>query len=332
MNKKEFTNKWISQRIGALQSPFDARNLKYMKLPTLEDTHETPDTFKGLDEFSPTNFRRDQGSVGTCVGWDWNYNYETQLELLCAHHSIQMQKTDGTVLGYVTHDMSAGWAYQQSRKYSIPPVPDHIEGSTNYGAVRAAEKMGICTEALVPTDTTAPFAKIIENVEMWAEADTHKVSSYHNIANDPESIKAAIYGLLHELPYEMPDGTHGKTPLMAAFPVYANFKDAYDDGIVPMPAGRLLGGHSSPIFGWDKIDNGKYWENFGSWGTDIGDDGKFWIPEEYPFYPNDWWQLKIAPTMEPPKPTCIWTVTNWITRFLNSFENNHRYYYGLEVT
>jgi len=334
MNKKQFTGKWISKRLGAQPSPFDPRNLQYMKLPTLGDTYETPEEFTGLDEFSPTNFGRSQGSVGSCVGWDWNICYETMLELLVNYKDRESsrKRTDGLTVGHVSKDMSAGWAYQQSRKSSTPPVPDHIEGSTNFGAVRAAKTLGICTELLVPTDTTAPFNKIVETGEMYKQAVNYRISSYHNIPNDPESVKAAIYGLLHTLPYDMPDGTPGKAPLMSAFPVYSNFKDSYDDGIVPMPSGRLLGGHSSPIFGWKIIDDKKYWTNFGSWGTEIADKGIFHIPFDYPFYPNDWWLMKIAPTPDPPKPTCLWKRPNGLLKLLNWMDtSNNQYYYGMEV-
>jgi len=326
MMKKEFTGKWISKRLGAQPSPFDPRNLQYMKLPTLGDTYETPEEFTGLEEFSPTNFGRSQGTVGSCVGWDWNYCFETELELLT------QPKTGPPLLNYTRTDMSAGWAYQESRKQSVPPVPDKVEGSTNLGAVRAAKKIGICTEMLVPTDTVAPFNKIIETEAMYREALLYTISSYHNIPNDPESIKAAIYGLLHDLPYDMPDGSQGKAPLMSAFPVYSNFKDSYDDGIVPMPSGRLLGGHSSPVFGWKIIDDKRYWVNFGSWGTGVGDNGVFYIPFEYPFYPNDWWLMKIAPTPDPPEPTCLWKRPNGLLGLLNWMDNsNNQYYYGMEV-
>ncbi len=329
MNKKQFTGKWISKRLGAIRSDFDLRNLPYMKLPTLEDAVYTPDEFNGLEEFSPTNFGRSQGSVGSCVGWDWNYCYETMLELLIQHKRSNVKTPAFT---YVSTDMSAGWAYQQSRKSSIPPVPDYIEGSTNFGAVRAAKNLGICTELLVPTDTVAPFDKIIETGEMYKQAINYTISSYHNIPNDPESIKTAIYGLLHSLPYMMPDGSQGKVPLMSAFPVYSNFKDSYDDGIVPMPTGQLLGGHSSPIFGWKIIDGKKYWVNFGSWGTEVGDDGIFYIPFEYPFYPNDWWLMKIAPTPDPPKPTCLWERPNMLLGLLNWMDTSDaQYYYGWKV-
>ncbi len=331
MNKKQFTGKWIQERLGAIRSDFDPRNLEYMRLPTLKETDETPEEFTGLDEFSPTNFGRSQGSIGSCVGWDWNYCYETMLTLLNRYKPPKREYLQ-LIYTYVSKDMSAGWAYQQSRKSSIPPVPDGVAGSTNFGAVRAAKTIGLCTELLVPTDIVAPFDEIVETGEMYKQAINYTISSYHNIPNDPESIMAAIYGVLHTLPYMMPDNSQGKAPLMSAFPVYSNFKDSYDDGIVPMPSGRLLGGHSSPIFGWKIIDDKKYWVNFGSWGTGVGDEGIFYIPFEYPFYPNDWWLMKIAPTVDPLEPTCLWERPNGLLGLLNWLDNSDaRYYYGWEV-
>ena len=328
MNKKQFNNRWISQRIGALPSPFDPRNLNYMKLPTLDDAYITPDEFEGLEEFSPTNFARSQGNVGTCVGWCWNYCYETEFELLTRH---QFDSLAPRVYTIVDVDYSSGWAYQFSRRSSLPPVPPNVEGSTNFGAVRAAKRIGIVSELTVPTDTTAPFAFFDETDDMLGEASQNRVSSYHNIPNDPESIKAAIYGVLHEMPYRMPDDDVGKTPLLSAFPVYANYKEGYDDGVVPMPEGRLLGGHSSPIFGWKFIDDEPYWINFGSWGTGVGDNGIFYMPFDYPFYKNDWWLLKIAATVEPPKPTCIIEKNSGLANFLNVFKGEEQFFYGTEV-
>ncbi len=339
MNKKEFANDWIRARIGALESPVDRRSLPYMKTPDIGALAATPAEYRGLKPYVPDNTARSQGSVGSCVGWDWNYIYETQLTLLLKYlqsigreNTIYSQLHLSHVLELVTHDMSAGWAYQQSRKHSIPPVPPHIEGSTNLGAVRAAEKIGICTETLVKTDITAPFAKINETPEMYAEALDYRIASYHNIMNDSETLKTAMYGGLHELPYKMPDGSLGASPLMSAFPVYENFKDSYDDGIVPLPKGRLLGGHSSPLYAWRVIDGKEHWGNFGSWGPDIADQGWFWIPFDYPFYPNDFWLLKIAATTEPPSPTCITESGHVFLGILNWFNSDAaKFYYGTEV-
>jgi len=322
-----FKDGFIKSRLGALPSPFDSRNLSYMNWADPVMAEVLPDEYTELLEYAPDNFSRSQGNIGSCVGWDGAYVYETQLTLLQKHMDATSQYVplatsyldkDGArrVLHLSLTDMSAGWAYQRSRENSFPPVPDHVEGSTNFGLMRALEKVGICTEALCHTDTIAPFDKPENTAEQQQSAASYRIASYHSIPSDPVSVKSAIYGLLHDLPYEMPDGSWGKSPLVAAFPVYENFKDSYDDGVVPMPGGRLLGGHSSPIFGWKIIDDKKYWVNFGSWGN-IGDNGLFYIPEDYPFYGNDWWLTKILPALNPPQPTCIWKMSNWITDFLN---------------
>ena len=55
------------------------------------------------------------------------------------------------------------------------------------------------------------------------------------------------------------------------------------------------------MFGWKKIDGEYYWVNVNSWGEDIGDNGLFYLPIDYPFY--DVWLMKIgrAPQPEPQK-------------------------------
>lgn len=345
MKKKEFTNKWISQRLGALPSKVDIRSFKYMKLPDIGALAATPAEYYKLVEFAPDNFKRDQGNVGTCVGWDWGYVFETQLTLLLKHlkatgvfgiaaSNQYLPEADKTkeYLRLVLQDMSSGWAYQLSRKNSIPPVPPGVEGSTNLGAVRAAAKVGICPESLCPTDTVAPFDIIQQTLERMQAAGQYKIASYHNIPDHNETLKATMCGVVHELPYKMPDGSPGASPLMAAFPIHSNYKESYDDGIVPMPSGKLLGGHSSPLYAYRVIDGEEYWGNFGSWGPDIGDNGWFWIPFEYPFYPNDFWLMKILPSPEPPTPTCVWEFPNWITRILNWMDSSgNEYYYGVPV-
>jgi len=344
VRKKQFTNKWISARMGALPSKIDVRSFEYMKVD--RGAHATtPAEYHALREFVPDNFSRSQGSVGSCVGWDWNYIFETQTTLLSKHVFGEhfeptyefgvpenMSEFEEKIYRLATTNYSAGWAYQLSRMYSVPPVPRFIEGSTNLGAVRAAEKIGIVPEVLLPTDTTAPFDFFDVTVDLKIEAAKYRIGSYHNVPNDNETLKATMYGAIHELPYKMPDGSMGASPLMSAFPVYSNFKDSYDDGIVPMPEGKLLGGHSSPQYAWRVIDGKEHWGNFGSWGPDIGDNGWFWIPFDYPFYPNDWWLMKILKTTEPPEPTCIVEDPNWLVDLLNrAFSDESKYYRGREV-
>jgi len=327
MRKKEFNNEWISQRLGALPSHWDDRSLLYaVNTPTEEQIEELPDEYyEEMLEYCPDNFRRNQGDVGLCVGWDYSFVIETQYTLL-ANYSPGMKTIlvdqNGKVTGFTPDgpfrvsdtdmfkvailDLSSGWTYHWSRKYSVPPVPEHVEGSTNFGACRALHKKGIALERDVPTDIVAPWDGITYDSEDEQRALTYRIASYHRVDPNPASIKAAMYGLTHTLPYKMPDGSQGKTPLASAFPVYSSFRDSYDDGIVPMPnsTDRLLGGHSSMIIGWKIIDDREYFVNFGSWGT-VGDDGLFYIPIEYPFYPNDWWLVSILPEGQEPDPSWL---------------------------
>jgi len=199
-------------------------------------------------------------------------------------------------------DLSPGWLYHWSRHYAN--IPPYMEGSTNLGLMKALNKIGTVTEECCSTDTVKPWDGIdpCENAEEMAE--DYAVDSYWFVNTFPNDYKAAIYGVTHEAPYKMPDGSDGKLPLVTAYPVYESYADGYDDGVVPLPhAGeQLLGGHSSCICGWTKIDNKPYWINVNSWGTDVGDEGVFYLPESYPFY--DAWLIHNGPRTEPNPSDC----------------------------
>lgn len=302
MVKPRARTRHIKARLGAFPSGWDVRSVPYMANIATEDiADQLPVTYLELIEnYMPDNIKFDQGNLGFCVGWNYSGIIESQATIMLKALNAPMIKW----ITFVDEDLSAEWVYYWSRKLSLPPVPVHIEGSTNFGASKALHKMGVAFEADVPTDTSSPWDRRTEDTpEIRAKAAQYKIASYHNIPNDPISVKAAIYGLTKPLPYNMPDGTQGKTPIASAYPVYENFKDAYDDGIVPLPSGRLLGGHSSMIAGWTVIDDKEYYINYNSWGKDVGDEGKFYIPTMgYPFYPNDWWLLCLIPSDPNPDP------------------------------
>jgi len=281
----------LASRLGAYPSPWDKRHFRIPQV-TRAQVAEIPTEYDELLDWAPTNVDKDQGNIGSCVGWDGNFIMEMTNTLLL-HHAELSNRRD--LLQYVLLDLSAGWLYHWSRYYAN--IPDWVEGSTNLGLMKALNKKGAATEECVPTDTQAPWDGINPCEEAEEQAAAHAIDSYWMVNPNPNDIKAAIYGLTHEAPYKMPDGTQGKIPLVSAFPVYESFSEGYDDGIVPMPkqGERLLGGHSSPIIGWNLIDDGKYWINFGSWGEDIGDKGLFYLPEDYPFYQNDFWLIHNGP-------------------------------------
>ncbi|GAG47919.1 unnamed protein product, partial [marine sediment metagenome] len=229
----------------------------------------------------------DQGDIGSCVGQDGAINMEVQYTLL--------QAISEKYITYIEEDLSAGWLYHWSRHYAN--VPDYMEGSTNLGLMKALLKKGAASEATAPTDNVSPWDPPAITLEAEASAALHKISSYWNINPNPNDIKATIFNR----------GPGGQpTTIISAYKVFMSYKDAYIDGIVPVPqpGERFLGGHSSALIGWCVIDGKEYWINFNSWGTDVGggddvlgtdygiDKGLFFIPFDYgAFFNNDFWLI-----------------------------------------
>jgi hypothetical protein len=288
---------FVRKRLGALPSRWDSRNYRVMRVTPLQ-FEQLPDEYDELLGYAPKTPWPDQGDIGTCVGQDGAIVMEITNTLLKEYADRTRQPS---LLRYIHIDLSAGWLYHWSRKHSFPPIPDMVEGSTNFGLMKALNKVGTATEAAVPTDNVSPWDGITYTEEDQETAKQYAIDSYWNIDSNPNDIKAAIYGLTHKAPYKMPDGSDGKIPLVSAYPVYESYMQARTGGMVPMPdvgGERLLGGHSSCILGWKIIDGEEYFINFNSWGSDFGDGGLCYMPVDYPFYSNDWWLVHNGPPSE----------------------------------
>ena len=289
--KMSAARNFLEDRLGALPSPPDPRHYR-VRSPILAEAEELPEEYDGLLEFHDLENWYDQGSVGSCCGWDG---------------SIVMEVT-GHLMDMKPEDLSAGWLYMKSREYAN--IPPHIEGSTNLGLMKALQKVGATTEECAPTDTSKPF-EIKPCGNAMEIAKSYMIDSYWMGNTVPVDMQAAIYGLTHPAPYKMPDGSPGKIPLVTAYPVYESFYDARNDGRVPLPVPgeKLLGGHSSMVRGWKIIDGEKYFINTNSWGSDWGIDGTNYLPFGYPFY--DAWVIHNGPYTPPPDPdpyqpsTCV---------------------------
>lgn len=249
-------------------------------------------------------------AVHNCVGADGMIVKETQNYLI-----------DGEF-----DDLSMAWLYQMSRNYSEPPIQDwQGEGSTNQGLVKAMNKVGATLRIHCPEDIESPF-EFKHDEDAYKVASKYTIDSYWNVNPNPNDVKSAIYGLTHPMPYTMPDGSVGKTPLISAFPVYDSFYDSFKNGGVvplPKPTDKLLGGHSSPLTGWmskygltdyliskgvktkiveEYVIHSGYLTNMGSWNNDVGDEGFFYLPENYPFYPYDFYLIHIGEATVDPEP------------------------------
>jgi len=303
--------KFLKDRLGAFPSPWDYRHYRVLQASPKEVVELPKEYYKELLKYAKTDPWPDQGDVGSCCGWcgDQVDSISSTLLKLYAKRTNQPE-----LLKYVIIDLSAGWLYHWSREYAN--IPPDVEGSTNLGLMKAMKHKGAALEKDVPTDTKKPWDGITYTKEAEERAKQYAINSYWNINPNPNDIKAAIYGLTHELPYKMPDGSQGKIPLVSSYQVYQSYTEAYDDGIVPMPKenDKLLGGHSSAIIGWKVIDGEEYFVNMNSWGSEIGDGGLFYLPVKYPFYPYDFWLIHNGPPVPSPSPCAI---GNGVADFLN---------------
>ena len=271
--------------LGAIPSPWDIKHYRVPRATLLMAT-ELPVNMSDLRSYTPSPFPY-QGDIGSCVGWDGDNVME-----------ITNRLEDKEIV-----KLSAGWLYYRSRYYA--KVPDYQEGSTNLGLMQALNREGATTEICAPTDIESPFT-IDYCTEAYEIAKNYAIDEYWMVNPNPSDIKAAIMGWTHEANYKMPDGSLGKIPLVSAYPVYKSYYEAFDNGgVVPMPKQneKPLGGHSSTLIGWKEIDDGSHFDNLNSWGKDKGDNGHFYIPEEYPFYPFDFWLIHNGLPTNIPDPT-----------------------------
>ncbi|TSA55869.1 hypothetical protein D4R42_04790 [bacterium] len=292
--------RFLKTRLGAIPYTPDPRDYQTALL-TPAILEQIPDSESHLLDYVTTISGRSQGNIGSCVGWCNSFAYETALNI-----------KDLTMM---EHDHSAGWMYQKSRERA--DVPPHIEGSTNFGAMKALLKDGSCSETFCKTDTKYPF-DFDPEPEATEYASCNRITAYYRVPTTPSAMKAALLGLTHDPGYKMPDGTIGLCPLVTAFPVYKNtWIDGYEDGYVRLPdiGDELLGGHSSLLLGWMQSEGKTWWINYGSWGTGQGGvytapngevvEGIFFIEEGYPFY--DAWVFRLGELPPPPEPKeSIW--------------------------
>lgn len=116
--------------------------------------------------------------------------------------------------------------------------------------------------------------RLIETVNRWKSNHPDKVekakdlaiSAYYYVSSDNEIKKSLKNGM----------------PVSAAYPIYDNFYNTGDDGVVSMYTSKniLQGYHQMTIIGWTK---NKQWIVVNSWGTESGLKGMYLIPFEYKY-------------------------------------------------
>lgn len=228
-----------------IPSPPDYRDFAYGLLVPIEDL---PEHYSCEDEFKyPV---KDQGKWGTCVG-----------------QACASLKEIHEVRNYPLQppELSPLFVYAECKK--VDGIPD-TEGTYPRVAMAVLKKQGICLENLMPYDSMdKPLP--MTTAEALENAENFKIGAYARIQTIPE-LKQAIYK---------------EGPVLAGILVFENFLNPNSAGFIPLPSGRLLGGHAICVIGWnDTLINGQQQGFFrirNSWGKFWGDKGYGWIPYDF---------------------------------------------------
>lgn len=227
----------MDKRLGWRKDKYDSRDYLYVKLPPVK----IPDAYS-LIEYVPEV--RDQGQVGSCVGFGIGGNLTGW----------------ANKLGVFTSWFSPTWIYNGARYIEGTLTED--AGAYPRDALEWLVDKGCLLEEFWPydpyaLDTTSPPSRL------EPEAARHPLLAYYRVTGGTEGICSALASG-HFVSIGVPwfwlwmDSTDGNLPEVD-----------YDED-------DIAGGHEVYLYGYDKAKAVFYGVN--SWGTEWGDKGKFTMP------------------------------------------------------
>lgn len=186
----------------------------------------------------------DQGALGSCVAW----------AVVRAFRHAQRK------LGLPDYDGAELAVYWWARRYQGWQGQD--TGSYLRDGTKALGEFGNPLEATWRYDISK-FTQEPSQAAYQSGAE-HQAIRYITLPNDEQQIKTII--------------ANGY-PIAFGMTVYNNYGQGFADGIWPMPAGAVAGGHAMALCGYNDSVRRYICDN--SWGTGVGKAGVFEIPYEY---------------------------------------------------
>jgi C1A family cysteine protease len=182
----------------------------------------------------------DQGSIGSCSAQAFVANME-YLDRVIDDKYV---------------DLSRLFVYYNTREDK-----GNDTGAYLRDGIKALAKYGACDESIWPYATDRYSVKPPE--EAYRDGEKRRITEYRRI----EGLKGIRQSLA--------DGF----PVVFGFTVYESFNNTGKDGMMPMPSGRMQGGHAVLAVGYD--DKAKRIIVRNSWGKEWCDSGYFYMPYDY---------------------------------------------------
>jgi C1A family cysteine protease len=190
-----------------------------------------------------------QNARGTCV----------------AHAAVAMKMWQELQERQVLESFSREYVYTFCKQ--LDGIPQD-EGTYPRIAMDVLTKYGTCSESMCPYQSDNNHMILTD--AMHRDAGRNRIRQYARVRKMGDLQDALIrYG-----------------PITIGVPVYKNWetKAVANTGTIPMPAGKLIGGHALLVYGWTK-DHILIRNSWGQWG----DKGNGKLPISYPGLFDDAW-------------------------------------------
>jgi C1A family cysteine protease len=199
---------------------------------------------------------KNQGSVGSCTA----HASIAGLELLCKKY-LKDNKSQFETLEDI---FSEKFLYYVTRVNIAGEKENEDTGCYLRDSVKALTKYGVCLEKSMPYDNKFSEKPSEEN---YKEALNYQTTRYARIMEHSENF-------LLELKNVLSNGI----PVICGITCYENMFQS-KNGIIPLPKGKIVGGHAILIVGYD--DNSKILKFKNSWGSDWGHNGYGYLYYDY---------------------------------------------------
>ena len=276
--------------LTCIPSPWDSRDYKYS---IIADATGAPPASPGPVDYRP-NLPPvfDQGQRGSCVACAATWTVKAFEE---------MSQGD-----YPQGGLSAAFLYAMCKQ--IDGIPAQ-EGTFPRVAMKVLQQYGVCPEVNLPYTTLASLpAPQVPQVPDAAKAAAgkYRIQTYAQLCAPGDTDRSSLLDLIRQ-------ALQREGPILMALLVCENFQPGAD-GKLPLPQGRVLGGHAVGIAG-DLPDQGCLIMR-NSWGSGFGLDGYALLPYEWLTHRADaygWYVFEAWTAVDwvVPQPAQKITVTPW---------------------
>lgn len=241
--------------LSCLPSPEDKRDFKYQNIASSLGMAQTAPEIIDYRQNLPPVF--DQGTRGSCVS--------------CAAIWTQKAFQELSQGDFPVSGLSAAFLYAMCKAEDGTPNED---GTYPRVAMKVLQKQGVCPEEWMPywmlDNLPAPQVPTIPNAAM-ERAERFKINTYAQLCAPGDKDRSTLLDTMRQ-------ALQREGPFVLALLVCDNFKpDA--TGRLPLPEGRVLGGHAVGIVG--DLPSEKAFILRNSWGAEWGQDGYALLPYEW---------------------------------------------------